>query len=58
MRYAEAKDVVWLEDGLQVWISCKTTKAPPWSIEVVLKSPDMGNNWNVVTTWEKETDAE
>lgn len=58
MRYAEAKDVIYLEDKLQVQVSCKTTTYPPWSIEVKLESTDMGKTWTVVETWEQETDKE
>lgn len=58
MRYAEAVAANYVDDRLQVQVSCKTTVFPPWSIEVKLESADLGETWIVVEIWEKETDAE
>ena len=58
MRYAEAVAVNYMDDRLQVQVSCKTTVFPPWSIEVLLESVDLGQTWSMVEIWEKETDVE
>lgn len=58
MRYAEAVDVTYLENRLQVQVSCKTKDYSPWSVEIKLESVDMGETWCIVETWEEETDAE
>ena len=58
MRYAEAVAVKYVDDKLQVQVSCKTTVLPPWSIEAELESADLGKTWSVVEIWEKETDEE
>ncbi len=58
MRYAEAAEVYFADNKLVVQVSCKTESGKPWSIEVLLASEDMGETWEVIEIWEKETDAE